>query len=104
MEDSQKSHLRQVGPDEEVREDEGREKYYGDKSSSEKWPEGLVRNEVDEALCRGLELCPVALKDGAVHLERIQPAGVPESLCGIISCHNGTPSSHFQGRMSLIRN
>ena len=65
MEKSQKGDLRQVGPDKQIGEDEGREKYYRDESSSEQWPESFVGNEVDEALSRRLEVCSAAWRDGA---------------------------------------
>ena len=50
MEDCEKSDLRQIGPDEEVCEDECREKNYRQESCSEQWPEGWMAEEVIEAL------------------------------------------------------
>lgn len=55
MKDCQKGHLWQVGPDEEIGEDKGREKDYRDEASLEKWPKSAVRHEIDEALCSSLE-------------------------------------------------
>ena len=67
MEEHQKGDLWQIGPDEQIGEDEGREKDYWEQAGSEQRPEGFVRDEVDEPLEGGLDEGRALCRNGVLH-------------------------------------